>query len=345
MSQISAVQYSKINVLQQNQINNKQSDRQIIVLRKPQHILPQPNEYNKDELLVTNNSKKKINKSTKETKTNSAPVAVARRNARERNRVKQVNNGFATLRQHIPNFIAAAFENSNGRGGNKKLSKVETLKMAVEYIRNLEDILSMDNSGDANDHPYPSPNSSITSPNHQMQNNITYTYQILSPPEDDDDDDLSSNATASPQQFIKIDTSSGAFHVLSNSIYENGENLDPMVVDEHLLAHPPLLDPNLEFNSQDLSYLQKVNSSDCLSPGFYSENSLSPNSLDTNDPNCFIPVFNTPCGDGLGDVKPNINEIPVISLKTENELPNEEKNSMVDMLQWWEHQEPQNRES
>ncbi|KAL5278629.1 asense family protein [Megaselia abdita] len=73
------------------------------------------------------------------------PQAVARRNARERNRVKQVNNGFATLRQHIPEEVAEAFEAAgNGRGTSKKLSKVETLRMAVEYIRSLERILGID---------------------------------------------------------------------------------------------------------------------------------------------------------------------------------------------------------
>ncbi|XP_055842574.1 achaete-scute complex protein T8 [Episyrphus balteatus] len=74
-----------------------------------------------------------------------APQAVARRNARERNRVKQVNNGFAALRQHIPEEIAKAFEPVGGasvtKGASKKLSKVETLRMAVEYIRGLEKLL------------------------------------------------------------------------------------------------------------------------------------------------------------------------------------------------------------
>ncbi|XP_011182404.1 achaete-scute complex protein T8 [Zeugodacus cucurbitae] len=71
--------------------------------------------------------------------------AVARRNARERNRVKQVNNGFAALRERIPEEVAEAFEaQGNGRGTMKKLSKVETLRMAVEYIRNLEHLLGFD---------------------------------------------------------------------------------------------------------------------------------------------------------------------------------------------------------
>ena len=72
------------------------------------------------------------------------PASVARRNARERNRVKQVNNGFATLRQHIPPSVAAAFAPqgpSTGRGASKKLSKVETLRLAVEYIRSLKQMI------------------------------------------------------------------------------------------------------------------------------------------------------------------------------------------------------------
>ncbi|KAF4524522.1 hypothetical protein B566_EDAN002794 [Ephemera danica] len=73
------------------------------------------------------------------------PVAVARRNARERNRVKQVNNGFSTLRQHIP-FTAR----------NKKMSKVETLKCAVEYIRSLQELLDSQ-ADDAATSPVPSP--------------------------------------------------------------------------------------------------------------------------------------------------------------------------------------------
>ncbi|XP_050099202.1 achaete-scute complex protein T8-like [Anopheles aquasalis] len=85
--------------------------------------------------------------------------AVERRNARERNRVQQVNNGFAALRQRIPDEIAEAFEGgataatatataSSGCSGrtaaaHKKLSKVETLRMAVEYIKSLERLLAL----------------------------------------------------------------------------------------------------------------------------------------------------------------------------------------------------------
>merc|ERR1712223_625889 len=54
--------------------------------------------------------------------------SVSRRNARERNRVKQVNNGFSTLRTHIPHL-------------KNKTSKVDTLRAAVDYIRALRNLM------------------------------------------------------------------------------------------------------------------------------------------------------------------------------------------------------------
>ncbi|XP_023222608.1 achaete-scute homolog 1-like [Centruroides sculpturatus] len=76
------------------------------------------------------------------------PAAVARRNERERNRVRMVNLGFATLRQHVPHGAK-----------NKKMSKVETLKSAVEYIKQLQQLLTEQDgtgstsSGDENIYP------------------------------------------------------------------------------------------------------------------------------------------------------------------------------------------------
>ncbi|CAO1399302.1 unnamed protein product [Diamesa hyperborea] len=75
-------------------------------------------------------------------------ASVARRNARERNRVKQVNNGFSHLRQHIPQTVITALT-KGGRGSAKKLSKVDTLKLAVEYIRSLKDMLDDSENSDS----------------------------------------------------------------------------------------------------------------------------------------------------------------------------------------------------
>lgn len=55
---------------------------------------------------------------------------IAKRNARERKRVEQVNNAFAELRKCIP------IENRK-----KRVSKVRTLRVAIEYIKSLSNIL------------------------------------------------------------------------------------------------------------------------------------------------------------------------------------------------------------
>lgn len=59
-------------------------------------------------------------------------VSVARRNERERKRVRLVNQGFAVLRDKVP-------RDSNHRG--RRTSKVETLRAAILYIRQLQQLL------------------------------------------------------------------------------------------------------------------------------------------------------------------------------------------------------------
>lgn len=170
------------------------------------------------------------------------PASVARRNARERNRVKQVNNGFATLRQHIPASVSAALSpqgsgSGSGRGQNKKLSKVETLRLAVEYIRSLQQMIE-DHENDM---------SNRNSSENQHQNNVIdsryyssspesvtqqFTYPVLLPTP------TCSEASASPTPSHSSESS------ITNSIYsqnilysqDNYENYDPKSPeDEELL--------------------------------------------------------------------------------------------------------------
>ncbi|XP_033739774.1 achaete-scute homolog 2-like [Pecten maximus] len=61
--------------------------------------------------------------------------SMSRRNARERRRVKMINLGYETLRDHVPAGIE-----------NKKLSKVDTLRSAVDYIKELQHLLEMTNT-------------------------------------------------------------------------------------------------------------------------------------------------------------------------------------------------------
>ncbi|EPY77444.1 Achaete-scute-like protein 4 [Camelus dromedarius] len=58
------------------------------------------------------------------------PAFLRKRNERERQRVRCVNEGYARLRDHLPRELAA-----------KRLSKVETLRAAIGYIKHLQELL------------------------------------------------------------------------------------------------------------------------------------------------------------------------------------------------------------
>ena len=98
----------------------------------------QPTEDADGELSIKKRSKKKTCVSTASLAFQMEPSAVARRNERERNRVRMVNDGFSCLRQHIPYFP-----------DKKKLSKVETLRCAVAYIKHLQDLITEHDSSSA----------------------------------------------------------------------------------------------------------------------------------------------------------------------------------------------------
>lgn len=226
-----------------------------------------------NDLKIQHSSKKtKIYQATSYGTVPHQPASVARRNARERNRVKQVNNGFATLRQHIPQSVAQALgsntvgTNGGSRAGSKKLSKVETLKMAVEYIRSLQNML--DNNGIGSDIISTSSSSSASStcgstslsdlhtkelhsPNtqdkHTQEHNITYgkhhlknensnTTSFVPPP--------CSEASSSPTPSSVSETSSGGsqgfggststvIYTTHQDVYENYGPMSPE--DEELL--------------------------------------------------------------------------------------------------------------
>lgn len=109
--------------------------------------------------------------STRET--HQLPAQVARRNERERNRVKQVNLGFATLREHV--------RLPNG-SKNKKMSKVETLKGALDYIRRLQNMLGeMDPQSRTADHaPSQEPASSSASTSERSPDDAAFSSQLAS---------------------------------------------------------------------------------------------------------------------------------------------------------------------
>ncbi|XP_041833864.1 achaete-scute homolog 4 [Melanotaenia boesemani] len=64
------------------------------------------------------------------------PAFIQKRNERERHRVRCVNEGYARLRERLPQ----EFE-------DKRLSKVETLRAAIDYIKHLQSLLDLNVSG------------------------------------------------------------------------------------------------------------------------------------------------------------------------------------------------------
>lgn len=68
------------------------------------------------------------------------PACLRRRNERERDRVKCVNDGYLRLKEHLP------IENKD-----KRISKVETLRSAIKYIKYLRRLLG-EEVGDSSKH-------------------------------------------------------------------------------------------------------------------------------------------------------------------------------------------------
>lgn len=64
------------------------------------------------------------------------PAFIRKRNERERHRVRCVNEGYARLREHLPQELE-----------EKRLSKVETLRAAIDYIKHLQSLLDSNVSG------------------------------------------------------------------------------------------------------------------------------------------------------------------------------------------------------
>ncbi|XP_007946437.1 achaete-scute homolog 4 [Orycteropus afer afer] len=64
------------------------------------------------------------------------PAFLLKRNERERQRVRCVNEGYARLRDHLPREVA-----------DRRLSKVETLRAAIGYIKHLQELLGRHGPG------------------------------------------------------------------------------------------------------------------------------------------------------------------------------------------------------
>lgn len=323
------------------------------IVRRKQKILPLT-ESNSNIMSVTTLTTSANEKSTmkaakqcapqnqKLTKSQTPPLAVARRNARERNRVKQVNNGFAALRERIPEEVAEAFEaQGNGRGSAKKLSKVETLRMAVEYIRSLEHVLAMDNE-----------NKSILD-NTPETNNSSVISMTTPPPENsqqllDDgiiiDSSLPDITVINGMQYLRL-PGTNTYQMLT-TFYENDENLQPLLQSHSISLlnqgdySSQMLDSNIGYIHTPLNVMTPAS----VSPSAYSGQSLSPVLHDIKREHCFVTLPHSPMDDkttvfldsnqsydGLITLKTEVHDDDMLG---ENQPMSEE--SMMDTIDWWD---------
>ena len=108
-----------------NEINSKRSGdkyglRPRTLIKRLQHDKP----------------KEKIHKKTPRPKSRPAPLSKYRRktaNARERHRMKEINNAFESLRKALPDVVETTSQNA--------MTKITTLRLAVRYIEALSNVL------------------------------------------------------------------------------------------------------------------------------------------------------------------------------------------------------------
>ncbi|PNF26676.1 hypothetical protein B7P43_G04781 [Cryptotermes secundus] len=82
--------------------------------------------------------------STARPKQKPPPLSKYRRktaNARERDRMREINAAFETLRRAVPHISTSAHHNQHDSNGSEKLTKITTLRLAMKYIAALSQAL------------------------------------------------------------------------------------------------------------------------------------------------------------------------------------------------------------
>lgn len=265
-----------------NNDGNKVQRREIVIVKKKQKTQSPPATVSVTSLVraaesgISAKRPRLRDESADEAPKTPTPLAVARRNARERNRVRQVNDGFAALRRHIPDEVAEAFESANSnRGPNKKLSKVETLRMAVEYIRNLESLLNIGHASDKENSSRPSmesfPSPASSSP---RDNSFERNYFLINSPalEDDDiDDDLDDTLPHMPH-YATLPAAECFQMVSTPHLYEDedrGQSLTPssdMLTHEDVGINAQILEDGFPFpnSAEQFTVINTDNNYNCV---------------------------------------------------------------------------------
>lgn len=110
---------------------------------------PSPNEETGRRKSTQRKNKESIRKRTSNnarTERSEPPVEVIKKrrsaaNARERRRMNSLNDAFEKLREVVPSSCTSPGSGGSSGGGDRKLSKFETLQMAQTYINALYDLV------------------------------------------------------------------------------------------------------------------------------------------------------------------------------------------------------------
>ncbi|KAJ8938891.1 hypothetical protein NQ318_023208 [Aromia moschata] len=138
-SQISELNYTDANNNTNDEFENASSPAKEDKYSLRPRSLRRVTESAKQALTETNSRQSKSHKP----KQKAAPLSKYRRktaNARERNRMREINQAFETLRRVVPHMQATQLP-----GTNEKLTKITTLRLAMKYISTLSAALKGSN--------------------------------------------------------------------------------------------------------------------------------------------------------------------------------------------------------
>lgn len=181
--EMESITYDQTPIHESDVSNNKKGEK--YSLRQRQRRQSSRNKTKSDQSGEVLNQTNEQRKPKQKPKPKAAPLSKYRRktaNARERTRMREINSAFENLRKCVPLSISSGTPTST----NEKLTKITTLRLAMKYIRTLNEVLTKPNS-DQNFHISNSINNNINnnnnnyfSANNNNNSNITSSKDLLS---------------------------------------------------------------------------------------------------------------------------------------------------------------------
>lgn len=138
-----SITFDEMPIHESDESSNKKSEK--YSLRQRQRRQSSRNKTKSDQSPVVPNQINEPRKPKQKAKPKAAPLSKYRRktaNARERTRMREINSAFENLRKCVPLSISSGTPTST----NEKLTKITTLRLAMKYIRTLNEVLTKPNS-------------------------------------------------------------------------------------------------------------------------------------------------------------------------------------------------------